>query len=234
MSASDPAPPESPDAPDFRHVEVWVFDLDHTLYTIDAARHGEMAERICLYVQHHFGLERDPAWALQKQYLKDYGSTLAGLVRHHGVDPDAYHDFVNDIDALDLTTDAALRQALLRLSGKRMVFTNNCGRYASRVLERIGIADLFDDIVDTKIMAYVPKPNASAYEAIVARGAAPGRSAMFDDAPRNLLPAHERGMTTVWLRNAPAGWAAEKQLPRAAHIHYETDSLADFLAGLRI
>ena len=46
--------------------ERWVFDLDHTLYTIDAARHAAMSERICLYVQRHLGLERDPAWDLQK------------------------------------------------------------------------------------------------------------------------------------------------------------------------
>lgn len=234
MSAADTAPPDDSEAPDFRHVACWVFDLDHTLYTIDEARHAAMSERICLYVQRHFGLARDPAWTLQKRYLADYGSTLAGLVRHHGVDPDAYHDFVNDIDALGLAPDAALRKGLGRLGGRRIVFTNNCGRYASRVLERIGIADLFDDIVDARIMGYRPKPHASAYETIVARGAAPGSSAMFDDARRNLLPAHERGMTTVWLRNAPAGWAAQSPLPREAHIHYETDSLSDFLHSLRI
>ena len=64
----------------------------------------------------------------------------------------------------------------------------------------------------------------------------PAPAAMFDDAPRNLLPAHARGMTTVWLKDAPAGWAhaAQSPLPRAAHIHYETDKLADFLHSLRI
>ena len=37
-------------------------------------------------------------------YLREYGSTLGGLVANHGVDADAYHDFVNDIEALELCT----------------------------------------------------------------------------------------------------------------------------------
>jgi putative hydrolase of the HAD superfamily len=65
-----------------------VFDLDHTLYTADGDQHAAMEERICRFVQQHLGMARDPAWALQKRYLQDYGSTLAGLIRHHGIDPD--------------------------------------------------------------------------------------------------------------------------------------------------
>lgn len=219
--------------PDFRHVKTWVFDLDHTLYSIDAARHGAMAERICLYVQRLTGLARDPAWDLQKQYLKDYGSTLGGLMRHHGIDPDAYHDFVNDVDALQLEADPKLRAGLSRLTGPRLIFTNNCGRYAATVLERLAIADLFSDIVDARVMAYVPKPNPSAYDAILARGAAPGRAAMFDDAARNLLPAHERGLTTVWCRNDLGIWNADDSAT-PDHIHHQTHDLADFLHTIRI
>src|SRR6266481_2738142 len=116
--------------PDFGQVDAWIFDLDHTLYTMDAAQQAEMEERICRYVQRHFGIARDPAWEIQKGYLRDYGSTLAGLIRNEGIDPDAYHDIVNDIEALALAPDAALRSGLARLPGRRFVFTNNCGRFA--------------------------------------------------------------------------------------------------------
>lgn len=222
-------------SPDFRHIENWVFDLDHTLYSVDPEGHAAMAERICVYVQRLLDLPREPAWEIQKRYLKDYGSTLSGLVRHHGVDADHYHDFVNDIDALGLEADAALRAGLARLGGRRLIFTNNCGRYAAKVVERIGIADLFADIVDARAMNFVPKPNAGAYDTLMARGCVPAASAFFDDSPRNLLPAFERGMTTVWLSDSPAGWSmaggAERELP---HIQYRTDNLATFLHTIRI
>ncbi len=113
--------------PDFSHVDAWVFDLDHTLYTFDAAGQAEMEERICRYVQRHFDLPRDAAWEMQKHYLKEYGSTLAGLMVNQRIDPDAYHDAINDIEALELKRNDALRAGLERLPGRRLVFTNNCG-----------------------------------------------------------------------------------------------------------
>lgn len=219
---------------DFRHVEAWIFDLDHTLYTLDAAQHRAMEERICVFVQRHFGLPRDPAWDIQKRYLREYGSTLAGLVRHDGVDPDIYHDAVNDLAALALKGDANLRAALVRLPGRRLVFTNNCGRYAAGVLKALGIDDLFETIVDAKALGYVPKPQEPAYEALLALGNfTPQRAALFDDSVRNLVPARARGMTTVWFNNGggQSHWRVEDQ---GLHIDHETDDLARFLSGIRI
>lgn len=238
MSTQQPPAPtrESVCPPDFRHVACWVFDLDHTLYTVDDAIHAGQSDRICLYIQRELGLEREPATEMRHRYYKDYGSTLGGLLRHHGIDADHYHDFVNDIDALGLTRNAALRAALARLAGRRIIFTNNCGRYAEKVLARLGIADLFDDIVDARVTDFTPKPNDAAYAHVAARGAAPGVSAMFEDSPRNLAPAHARGMTTVWLSDSPAGWMLEKTGTRAdfPHIHHQTDNLATFLNTIRI
>lgn len=219
---------------DFRHVEAWIFDLDHTLYTLDAAQHRAMEERICVFVQRHFGLPRDPAWEIQKRYLREYGSTLAGLVRHDGVDPDIYHDAVNDLAALSLKGDANLRAALVRLPGRRLVFTNNCGRYAAGVLKALGVDDLFETIVDAKALGYVPKPQEPAYEALLALGNfTPQRAALFDDSVRNLVPARARGMTTVWFNNGggQSHWRVEDQ---GLHIDHETDDLARFLSGIRI
>ncbi len=223
-------------APDFRHVESWLFDLDNTLYPMDAAGHAVIEERICIFVQRHFGLPREPAFKIQKQYLFDYGSTLAGLVKHDGVDADAYHDFVNDIDALSLKPDQALRESLARLPGRRLVFTNNCGRFAQSVLERVGIDGLFDDIVDARATGFVPKPQAEAYETLIRRGVVARRAAFFDDSARNLLQAHALGMTTVWFNNGfgHAKHGALHDATSTVHIHYETDDLAPFLASIRI
>jgi putative hydrolase of the HAD superfamily len=220
--------------PDFRHVEAWIFDLDHTLYTLDAEKQAAMEERICIFVQRHFNLSREPAWELQKRYLREMGSTLAGLVKHHGVDADAYHDFINDLDGLELGANPALRLALERLPGRRFVFTNNCGRFAGRVLEILGIADLFSGIVDAKALSYEPKPALSAYDTLIAQtSTTPAHAVLFDDSVRNLVPAKALGMTTVWFNNGggQSHWRIERQ---AEHIDYETDDLVRFLQTIRI
>ena len=43
-------------------------------------------------------MSREEAYRLQKDYLRDYGTTLAGLMNRHNMTPDAFLDFVHDID----------------------------------------------------------------------------------------------------------------------------------------
>src|SRR3546814_7990532 len=86
---------------------------------------------------------------------------LAGLMRHHGVDPE---HFLTDVHAIALdriAPDARLRAGLERLPGRRLIFTNADADYAARVLDARGIADLFDGICDIRITAYAPKPERS-------------------------------------------------------------------------
>jgi putative hydrolase of the HAD superfamily len=221
-------------APDLRHVDAWIFDLDHTLYVMDAEHHRFVEERICVYVQNFFGIARDPAWEIQKRYLRDFGSTLGGLVANHSADADAYHAFVNDIDSLALSPDPKLRAGLTRLPGRRFVFTNNCGRFAAQVLERLGIADLFHDIVDARAMNFVPKPRPQAYSTLIARcGVTASRAALFDDSVRNLVPARALGMTTIWFNNGEGQsyWTIDDA---ARHIDYQTCDLAAFLHAIRV
>jgi putative hydrolase of the HAD superfamily len=193
-----------------------------------------MEERICRYVQRHYGLPRDAAWEIQKNFLRDYGSTLAGLIQHEGIDPDAYHEVVNDIEALDLQPQDRLRAGLARLPGRRIVFTNNCGRFAHAVLRRLGVDDLFAAIVDARAMDFVPKPKPGAYAALLAKtGIEPRRAAMFDDSPRNLVPARAMGMKTVWFNNG-LGLSHFRVDSPELHIDHETDDLASFLQSIRI
>jgi putative hydrolase of the HAD superfamily len=228
MSAQGTISRESGAAPDFRHIRTWVFDLDHTLYRMDPETMKDVEERICRFVQRHLSLPRDEAYAIQKKYLREYGITLAGMMKHHGVDPDVYHAEINDIDVLGLAPHEEFHQALARLPGQRFVFTNNCGNFAREVLKRLGIDDLFSTILDIRALGYVPKPAPAAYDAIVSHaGCAPPAIALFDDRACNLLPAHALGMTTVWPRH---GAATDEE---KAAIHFETDDLIQFLKTVR-
>ena len=224
-------------APDFRHVRHWVFDLDNTLYRADNGVFARIDARMTEFVASYLGLERDQARALQKNLYREHGTTLNGLIKLHGMDPEPYLDFVHQIDLSDLHPDPALAFAIERLPGRRYVFTNGCARHAARILERLGLTHLFAEIWDIRTIGFIPKPGRAAYDAVVAEaGLAPAKTAMFDDIARNLVVPHEMGMTTVWL-NCQSDWSRQgPDFPVASdgHIDHEIHDLRDFLTTIGI
>jgi len=231
------ASPAETDIPDFRHVEAWIFDLDNTLYRADSDLFARIDARMCAFVSRLLDVPADEAKLIQKAYYRDHGTTLNGLILRHGIDPESFLAFVHDIDLSVLSPDAALNEAIARLPGKRYVFTNGCRNYAQRVLDRIGLRDSIDDLFDIRTIAFSPKPEVAAYRTVLARaGIAPQRCAMFEDVSRNLVPAHELGMTTIWLNNGSVWSKQGPDFPVAAshHIDFEITDLNDFLRSIRI
>ncbi len=223
--------------PDFRHVEAWIFDLDNTLYPASSDLFSQIDGKMTAFVQDFLGLSRDDARALQKAYYRDHGTTLNGLMRVHGVDPDDFLGFVHDIDLTALEPDPLLATAIARLPGKRYVFTNGCRHHAARVLDELALDGEFDGVWDIRTIAYRPKPDTRAYRDVLERiDAMPERAAMFEDAARNLVPAHQLGLTTVWIRNDSL-WSQqgpEHPVAQPEHIDYETEDLPRFLHAIRI
>ncbi len=156
---------ESPEVglgPDFRHVRHWLFDLDNTLYRADCGVFAQIESRMTDYVARFTGLAREEARALQKTLYRAHGTTLSGLMLGfaYGADPDDYLAYVHAVDLSALTPDPAMRTALAQLPGRRAIFTNGCRHHAARILERIGVTDLFDEVWDIRTPAFVPKPDA--------------------------------------------------------------------------
>ncbi len=230
------APPAGAGA-DFRHVEAWIFDLDNTLYPAASDLFAQIDAKMTVFVQNSLGLSADEARRLQKTYYRNYGTTLNGLMRVHGVCPDEFLAFVHDIDLDALAPNSGLKAALARLPGKRYVFTNGCRNHVSRVLGRLALEGLFDEVWDIRTVSYRPKPNREGYRYVLERsGITPARAAMFEDVARNLVPAHELGLTTVWLKTGSA-WSnqgPDSPMPETHHIHYEIDDLSQFLHSIRI
>ena len=185
-----------------RHVDDWIFDLDNTLYPASARLFDLIDARMSAYVARVLGCDPAEARRLQKQYFRDHGTTLAGLMKHHGVDP---HDFladVHDIPLERLSRDDRLAEALGRLPGRKFVFTNGHQPYADRVLKAIGIGDHFHGLLDIDACSFLPKPDAHGYRLLVERFAIdPTRAALVEDMAKNLKPAKALGMTTIWLDN---------------------------------
>jgi putative hydrolase of the HAD superfamily len=221
----------------FDHVEAWVFDLDNTLYPADCNLFAQIDRRMGEFIANSFGIPLEAAQTLRETYYYEHGTTLAGLVRLHGVSPHAFLDYVHDIDLGAVAASPELAAAMDGLPGRKFVFTNGSRKHAEAVAARLGVLDRFEDIFDIHALEYIhPKPSREAYERFVkAHGVVPHRAAMFDDLPHNLATAHMLGMTTVLVdgvtdhpeHQAIAGWT---ELP--AHIHHRTDALTPFLAAV--
>jgi putative hydrolase of the HAD superfamily len=183
-------------------IDTWIFDLDNTLYSARARLFDQVCARIEAYVGNFLGVDADEARQAQVQYFHRHGTTLRGLMVEHGADPHHYLEFVHDIDLSPITIDAKLRSHLQALPGKRLIFTNADTPYARRVLDRLGIGDLFTAIQDVHASDYIPKPRPEPYARLIAEhGLTPAKSIFFEDMARNLAPAKALGMTTVWIDN---------------------------------
>ncbi|SDG34630.1 putative hydrolase of the HAD superfamily [Limimonas halophila] len=211
-------------------VPVWVFDLDNTLYPASSRLFDQVDARMGAFVQDALGIaDRDEARRIQKQYLREHGTTLRGLMDRHGVDPDAFMAYVHDIDLSPLAPDPALDAALSALAGRKLIFTNGPEAHASAVLHRLGIARHFEALVDFAATGHRPKPDRRAYTALIERhGVAPERAVFLDDMPRNLAPAAELGMTTVWVEN-DSRWARLDHTGEEPFIHHRTRDLVGWL-----
>jgi putative hydrolase of the HAD superfamily len=208
----------------FSHVSTWVFDLDNTLYPPQARLFDQIEVRMTDYVMQALGVARPEADVLRQQYWRDYGTTLAGLMREHDVDPTPYLTDVHDISLDHLEKDASLAEGLRALPGRRIVYTNGTGPYAERVLAARGLAHVFDAVYGVEHAGYLPKPERAAFDAVFALdGVDAGRAAMFEDDARNLKAPHAMGMRTVHVAEDPHG---------GAHIHFHTDNLTAFLSKL--
>ena len=186
----------------FNHVRSWVFDLDNTLYPARADLFGRIDARMTAFIARRLDLPTDEARTVQKRYFHAHGTTLAGLMAEHGVDPHAFLHEVHDIEMDALAHDAPLVAAIARLPGRKLVFTNGDAPYALRVLERLGLRDSFEGVHDIHAMALEPKPAAGAYRSLCERwDIDPTRALFVDDMARNLRPAKALGMTTAWVDN---------------------------------
>jgi len=181
-------------------VDCWIFDLDNTLYPSSANLFSQIDVLMGQFISELLGCDLVEARRVQKIYFHDHGTTLAGLMHYHTVDPAEFLSFVHDVDMSVLDAAPRLADRLRALPGRRLIFTNADAVYAGRALDALGIADCFEGIWDIQAMEYRPKPEMSAYTGMIERfGIDPTRAVFIEDSARNLPPAKHLGMQTVWI-----------------------------------
>jgi putative hydrolase of the HAD superfamily len=213
-------------------INYWIFDLDNTLYSGDTKVFEQVDKKMSKYISNKLNVSIDEAKKIQKNYFHEYNTTLNGMIKNHKIDANEFLEFVHNIDIDFLKKDLKLAEELKKLSGKKIIFTNGSRKHAINVTQRIGIDQYFDDIFDIVDSEFIPKPAVEPYNKLVEKHKIdPKLCVLVEDIARNLKPAYEMGMKTVWIENNEP-WASK--FSDSNFVNYKTNNLSEFLKKINL
>ncbi len=180
--------------------EAILFDVDDTLYPPTSGVWDAVGVRIDKYIHEKVHIPAENVVFLRKDLFHKFGTTMRGLVELYHVDPVDYLEYVHDID-IDayLQPDESLRNTLLLYPQRKIIFTNASLKHAERVISRLGLDGIFDQIVDIQSISPFCKPQPAAFQRAfeVSNIRNPQECIMIDDSILNLHAAQELGMYVI-------------------------------------
>ncbi len=213
-------------------INTWIFDLDNTLYSADSGIFQQVHKLMGEFISKNLKMDMVEAKKLQSKYYKQHGTTLRGLMDNHGIEPDYFLDEVHKLDYSIVGPDEILKKELEKIQGRKIIYTNANKKHVVDVLERINLANFFDEIFDIKMANYIPKPEIRPYEQIIdIFNINPSSSAMFDDIAKNLVPAKKVGFTPVWVDAGYENFSDDIQASKD-YLDYSTRNLSSFLKDI--
>ena len=208
-------------------IKYWLFDLDNTLYSGQTKVFDQVDKKMSSFISKKLNVGLEEAKKIQKDYFQKYSTTLTGMIKHHKINADEFLEFVHDVDLGFLKEDKGLENEISKIKGKKIIFTNGSKAHATNVTKKIGIDKLFDGVFDIVESNFIPKPSIEAYKMLIEKyKIEPQYCILVEDIARNLKPAYELGMKTVWIKNEEP-WAAE--FSNESFINYRTENLTNFL-----
>ena len=212
---------------ELKKIKFWLFDLDNTLYSGATKVFDQVDKRMSEFISSKLEISKEEARKIQKNYFVEYNTTLNGMIKNHKINANEFLEYVHDINLDFLKKDEQLDEQISKIKGKKIIFTNGSKAHANNVTRKLGIERHFDDIFDIVSADFIPKPSLITYKKIIEKyKIEPQYSIFIEDIARNLKPAHELGMKTVWIINDEP-WAAE--FSNSSFINYRTDKLSKFL-----
>jgi len=213
----------------------WIFDLDNTLYDINLGLFKKISNRITDFIMSKYSLDIDQAKKIQKEYYLKYGLTLRGLIVEKKLEPDEFLDYVHDVEHPELKKNDQLISKIRILEGKKIIFTNATSKHAKKILKILELEHDFDQIIDIKDLEYIPKPDKRSYkkllECLNLNKENLDKTIFFEDTVKNLIPAKELGITTVWMKNS----INEKDFMKNCNfIDYSFNNLNEFLDTIKM
>jgi putative hydrolase of the HAD superfamily len=161
-----------------------LFDLDETLYPASSGLMQAVSERMNSFVAEYLGLPDRQAEEVRRGLSLRYGTTLTGLMREHGLAaPERYLAYVHDVDVEHiLPRDPELAPALRAIPLAKSVLTNSPLEHALRVLDHLGVRELFERVFDIRFNGLAGKPDAAVYgRVLTALGRKPKAVLLIDN-----------------------------------------------------
>ena len=213
----------------------WIFDLDNTMYDINLGLFKKISNRITDFIMSKYSLDIDQAKKIQKEYYLKYGLTLRGLIVEKKLEPDGFLDYVHDVEHPELKKNDQLISKIRILEGKKIIFTNATSKHAKKILKILELENDFDQIIDIKDLEYIPKPDKRSYkkllECLNLNRENLNKTIFVEDTVKNLIPAKELGITTVWMKNS----INEKDFIKNFNfIDYSFNNLNEFLDTIKM
>ncbi|GIR62394.1 MAG: pyrimidine 5'-nucleotidase [Alphaproteobacteria bacterium] len=213
----------------------WIFDLDNTMYDINLGLFKKISNRITDFIMSKYSLDIDQAKKIQKEYYLKYGLTLRGLIVEKKLEPEEFLDYVHDVEHPELEKNDQLISKIRILEGKKIIFTNATSNHAKKILKILELEHDFDQIIDIKDLEYIPKPDKRSYkkllECLNLNKENLDKTIFFEDTVKNLIPAKELGITTVWMKNS----INEKDFMKNCNfIDYSFNNLNEFLDTIKM
>ncbi|RLB67937.1 MAG: pyrimidine 5'-nucleotidase [Deltaproteobacteria bacterium] len=180
-------------------IEFILFDLDNTLYPRESGLFEHVDHLINRYLEEVVKIPSAEVDQRRRAYWQAHGTTLNGLMLHHGVDPYHYLDFVHKVPLEDyLEVDEKLAEMIAGLPGDKYIFSNASNEHCHKVLDYLGLGDLFIAVYDINYFDFRPKPERIIYQELLDDiGGKAENGIMIDDMAVNLEPAASLGMTTI-------------------------------------
>ena len=217
---------------DLRSIKFWIFDLDNTLYSGNTRVFEQVDKKMTEYISKKLKVDKEEAKKIQKNYFHKYNTTLNGMIKNHKINAHEFLEFVHDINIEFLKKDPELAKEIEKLDGLKIIFTNGSRKHALNVTKRLGIDQLFDDIFDIVDCNFIPKPLIEPYKKLVEKHKIdPKLCVLVEDIARNLKPAYEMGMKTVWIENNEP-WASK--FSDSNFVNYRTSDLPEFLRKINL
>ena len=213
-------------------IKYWIFDLDNTLYSGQTKVFSEVDKKMSAFISKKMSVDLIKAKEIQKKYFYESGTTLSGLMKHDGIDPHEFLEFVHDIDISWLPKDLLLKEELIKIKEKKYIFTNGSHAHVENVTKQLGIDGLFDGVFDIVDANFIPKPHIDPYKKIMKKfDLDPKKSILIEDIAHNLEQAKNLGMKTCWLENDESFAKKDANKP---YIDYKIKSLPSFLQKINI
>ncbi|KAJ6334801.1 hypothetical protein OIU77_024896 [Salix suchowensis] len=129
--------------------ECLLFDMDDTLYPLSLGLNMACRKNIEEYMLHQLQIEESEVPRMCLELYREHGTTMAGLkALGYEFNNDEFHAFVHGrLPYETLEPDPVLRNLLLSVTQRKIIFTNADKAHAAEVLKRMGFEDCFEGII---------------------------------------------------------------------------------------